>query len=142
MGNHPGWIDQVGQAAARAGTDMNDPDMTAGDFDTWVADQRVAAATPAEGSPAADGMATFLGRGCAGCHTVQGVSNGLIGPNLTHLASRTTFAGSIFERNDANLRKWLANPQAAKPGNAMVIPGGPLNPDEITKLIGYLNSLQ
>ncbi len=116
--------------------------MTPADFDTWVAGQRAAAIAPVEGSPAGEGMATFLARGCAGCHTIQGVSKGLVGPNLTHFADRTTFAGSIFERNDANLRKWLTNPQAAKPGNAMIIPGGPLTPDEITKLIGYLNSLQ
>jgi cytochrome c oxidase subunit 2 len=116
--------------------------MTPGDFDAWVAGQRAAAATPADGTVAADGMALFATKGCSGCHTVQGVSAGVVGPNLTHIASRTTFAGSIFDRNDANLRKWLTNPQAEKPGNAMKIPGAPLTPDEITKLIGYLDSLQ
>ncbi len=116
--------------------------MTPGDFDAWVAGQRRPGATPADGSPASEGQATFLGRGCAGCHTVEGLSNATIGPNLTHFASRTTFAGSMFDNNDANLRRWLADPQGVKPGNAMVIPGGPLNPDEITKLIGYLNSLE
>jgi cytochrome c oxidase subunit 2 len=116
--------------------------MTPGDFDAWVAGQRAAAATPADGTVAADGMALFATKGCSGCHTVQGVSAGVVGPNLTHIASRTTFAGSIFDRNDANLRKWLTNPQAEKPGNAMKIPGAPLTPDEITKLIGYLDSLR
>ncbi|MDQ6726904.1 MAG: cytochrome c oxidase subunit II [Actinomycetota bacterium] len=115
--------------------------MTPSDFDSWVAGQKAAATPPPEGTLAADGKAIFETRGCAGCHTVQGVSAGMIGPNLTHIASRTTFAGSIFERNDANLRKWLTNPQAEKPGNAMKIPGAPLTPDEITKLIGYLDSL-
>lgn len=116
--------------------------MAPADFDAWVRAQKAPPATPAETSLAGEGMATFLGRGCAGCHTVEGVSGGKIGPNLTHFASRTTFAGSIFENNDANLRKWLADPQGVKPGNAMVIPGGPLNPEEITKLIGYLDSLR
>jgi len=116
--------------------------MPPAEFDAWVAGQKAAAATPAEGTLAAEGLATFQGRGCAGCHTVQGVSNGVIGPNLTHFASRTSFAGSIFDRTDPNLRKWLSDPRGVKPGNAMVIPGGPLKPDEITKLIAYLNSLQ
>ena len=72
----------------------------------------------------------------------QGVSEGVIGPNLTHFASRTTFAGSIFDNNDQNLRTWLRDPQAAKPGNKMLIPGAPLTPDEITKLIAYLDTLR
>jgi len=116
--------------------------MTPGDFDAWVAGQKTAAPTPQDGTLPADGMALFATKGCSGCHTVQGVSAGVVGPNLTHLASRTTFAGSIFDRNDANLRKWLTNPQGEKPGNAMKIPGAPLTPDEITKLIGYLDTLR
>jgi cytochrome c oxidase subunit 2 len=116
--------------------------LTPADFDAWVAGQKVPAAAPASSTPAADGLALFSSRGCAGCHTVEGVSTGNVGPNLTHFASRTSFAGSMFERNDANLRKWLADPQEVKPGNAMKIPGAKLNPDEITKLIAYLDGLR
>ncbi|MGH9180123.1 MAG: c-type cytochrome, partial [Acidimicrobiales bacterium] len=80
--------------------------------------------------------------GCGGCHTVAGVSEGKIGPNLTHFDSRETFAGSIFTNTPENLRKWLADPLGVKPGNDMVIPGGPLNPDEVTKLIAYMETLK
>jgi len=64
-----------------------------------------------------------------------------VGPNLTHFATRTSFAGSIFDNNDANLHTWLGDPQAVKPGNKMIIPGAKLNPDEINKLVAYLDSL-
>ena len=116
--------------------------MTAQDFDAWVAGQRAASVKAAAGTPAEEGALAFAQKGCGTCHTVEGVSEGIIGPNLTHFATRTSFAGSIFANNDANLRKWLRDPQGEKPGNKMIIPGAPLTPDEITKLIAYLNTLR
>jgi cytochrome c oxidase subunit II len=115
--------------------------MTPADFDRWLADQRRPPPAPAEGSAAAEGLTVFNGRGCAGCHRIEGVSEGDIGPNLTHFASRGTFAGSIFENTPDDLRTWLRDPQGAKPGNLMQIPGAPLTSDEITKLIAYLETL-
>jgi len=116
--------------------------MTAQDFDAWVAGQRAASVKAAAGTPAEEGALAFAQKGCGTCHTVEGVSEGIIGPNLSHFATRTSFAGSIFANNDANLRKWLRDPQGEKPGNKMIIPGAPLTPDEITKLIAYLNTLR
>lgn len=116
--------------------------MLPADFDSWVASQRAGSVKAAAGTPAEAGSLVFNQKGCGSCHTVEGVSEGTIGPNLTHFASRTTFAGSIFDNNDQNLRTWLRDPQAAKPGNKMLIPGGPLTPDEVTKLIAYLNTLR
>ena len=115
--------------------------MSPVDFDAWVAGQKAGPVTPPAGTTAEAGMNIFETRGCAGCHTIEGVSAGKVGPNLTHFATRTSFAGSIFDNNDANLHKWLTDPQAVKPGNKMVIPGAKLNPDEITKLVAYLDSL-
>ncbi|MGH3851225.1 MAG: cytochrome c oxidase subunit II, partial [Pseudonocardiaceae bacterium] len=112
------------------------------DFDKWVEGQKQKAATPSAGTLAADGMATFSSRGCGSCHTIDGVSEGKIGPSLTHLASRDTFAGAMFENNAENLTTWLTDPQAAKPGNKMIIPGAPLGPEEIEKLIAYLETLK
>ena len=116
--------------------------MAPADFDAWAAGQKAPPLTPQSGSLADQGLALFSQRGCAGCHTVEGVSSGLVGPNLTHFATRTTFAGSIFDNNDTNLDKWLADPQGVKPGNDMKIPGAKLNPDEINKLVAYLDSLR
>jgi cytochrome c oxidase subunit 2 len=113
---------------------------TQADFDTWVARQKSAAVTPPAGSQAAEGLALFNGKGCAGCHTVEGVSQGKVGPNLTHLQSRSTFAGSIFALNEDNLRTWLEDPPAVKPGSVM--PDLGLTEEEITQLIAYLETLQ
>ncbi len=112
------------------------------DFDAWVAGQRAAAVTATAGTPAEEGLTVFNQRGCGSCHTVAGLSTGTIGPNLTHFATRTTFAGSMFDNNDANLRRWLSDPLGVKPGNKMLIPGGRLSADEVTKLIAYLNTLR
>ena len=116
--------------------------MLPADFDAWVAGQRAGAVAATPGTAGEAGSLLFAQKGCGGCHTVAGVSEGVLGPNLTHFATRTSFAGSIFDNNDANLRRWLRDPQGEKPGNKMIIPGAPLTPDEITKLIAYLNTLR
>lgn len=113
------------------------------DFEAWVADQKRGQEPPSPGGTGeiAEGAALFQSRGCAACHTVKGYTEGDIGPNMTHLFDRETFAGSIFELNSINLRRWLRDPQGQKPGNKMVLPV-PLNEDEITKLIAYLETLK
>ncbi len=116
--------------------------MLPADFDAWVASQRAPSVKSSAGTAGEAGALLFAQKGCGGCHTVEGVSEGTIGPNLSHFASRTTFAGSIFDNNDANLRRWLRDPLKEKPGNKMIIPGAPLTPDEITELIVYLNTLR
>ena len=110
------------------------------DFDAWVRGQRALAPEPAPGSPAVDGKALFTAKGCAGCHTVEGVSRGTLGPNLTHLQSRRTFAGAMFDLNTERLRAWLRNPPEEKPGAKM--PNLGLAPDDINKLIAYLETLR
>lgn len=110
------------------------------EFDTWVSLQKLAAATPTAGTPAADGMALFTSKGCAGCHTIQGVSQGMVGPNLTHLQSRTTFAGGMLDMSPGNLHTWLHDPPGVKPGSKM--PNLKLSDDEINKLVAYLETLQ
>jgi cytochrome c oxidase subunit 2 len=64
----------------------------------------------------------------------------MVGPNLTHFKSRSVFAGSIFENTDNNLRAWLANPPAEKPGSVM--PNLNLSASEIQNLIAYLDTLK
>ena len=117
------------------------------DFAAWVANQQ----GPAKAWSAADqfgdptayaGYQLFNGGGgCATCHMVTGTpAAGRVGPNLTHLQARNVFAGAIFALNDNNLRVWLRNPQAAKPGANMRI--RKLTEDEITRLIAYLDTLK
>jgi cytochrome c oxidase subunit 2 len=122
--------------------------QTARDFDAWVQQQLQPAAPPP-----ADVLA-IMSRGeqaaCSSCHTISGVEGfgGVIGPNLTHLAGRTTFAAGILDRTPQNLAEWLRDPQAVKPGNDMTIgPGGTpgrsgLSEEEIQALVAYLESLK
>ncbi len=122
--------------------------QTPQEFEQWVRDQQAAAATPEAGGPAADGAQIFVSR-CTACHTVNGLKdeNGkdVVGsnsaPNLTHLMSRGCFRGCTMPVNDANLERWLRNPQAVEAGSWMVL-NPALTPDQIDNLIAFLNTLR
>ena len=113
------------------------------DFDQWVEEQ-LAEAEPPSGA-AAEGAEIFANT-CTACHAVAGTDaapaddSALAGPNLTHFASRTTFAGAIFENNAENLRNWIDNPPAMKPGSTM--PDYGLSGEEIDAVVTYLQTLE
>ena len=107
-------------------------------FDDWVRANAAEAPRPT-GGEAAEGAAMFRQKGCASCHSVKGFAAGEVGPDLTHLKQRKVFAGAMFPMNDKNLRVWLRDPPAEKPGSTM--PNLNLSEDEITKLIAYLDTL-
>lgn len=110
------------------------------DFDDWISDQQ-AEASSARDALAVEGEKLFLEGACAGCHAIKGTdAQGNVGPNLTHFASRTMFAGSIFDNNAANLARWLKDPPGVKPGSKM--PNLQLRDDEIEALVAYLRSLK
>jgi cytochrome c oxidase subunit 2 len=113
--------------------------QTQQDFDAWVQTMRSPAVSPAT-DLARRGMQIVTTGVCAGCHTIDGTAaQGKIGPNLTHFATRSSMAGAIEDLNEANLRAWLTNTQAVKPGNLMVIP--PQTPADMDALVAYLLSL-
>ena len=57
---------------------------------------------------------------CASCHTIRGTSaQGRIGPDLTHLASRSTIAALTLPNTASFLQQWIKDPQHSKPGNKM-----------------------
>lgn len=91
--------------------------MEAAAFEAWLAHQRGAAAQPAA---AAAGRAVFFKAGCQGCHTVRGTeARGTIGPDLTHVAGRTSLGGAILPNDADGIRRWVRNNQHLKPGNRM-----------------------
>ncbi|NIM48535.1 MAG: cytochrome c oxidase subunit II [Gemmatimonadales bacterium] len=77
---------------------------------------------------------------CIACHAVQGVSLGVLGPNLTHVGSRATLASGILPNTTEGLTRWLRDPPSEKPGSLM--PKVDLTDDEIAALVAYLQSLQ
>jgi cytochrome c oxidase subunit 2 len=109
-------------------------------FAAWAAKQKEPAAAPPDGSPAAAGREVYRTGACVGCHTVRGVSAGLLGPDLTHFGSRRTIAGGILPNAAEHLARWLRNAPAVKPGSLM--PDQKLTDPEVAALVAYLQSLR
>jgi cytochrome c oxidase subunit II len=110
------------------------------EFDAWLRDQAAPAVEP-DGDSALRGRDTFSEAGCASCHTVRGTSaDGELGPDLTHVASRSTLAAVTLPNNRGNLGGWIADPQSIKPGALM--PPAPVTGPELLDLIAYLEGLR
>jgi cytochrome c oxidase subunit 2 len=62
------------------------------------------------------------------------------GPDLTHLASRSTLGSGVLRNDEGSLRAWLADPQRYKPGAFM--PSVPLSTTDLDALVAYLRSLR
>jgi cytochrome c oxidase subunit II len=134
--------------------------LSPADWEKWLANQKKPAATPVD-ELALKGEATFKSQ-CVRCHTITGLTDqdgkplvsqpetqlvSGAAPNLTHLMSRTTFAGGTFDlkkpdcTNDAaytatyptgtsdacldqaELERWLRDPPAMKPMYVKPVPG-------------------
>jgi cytochrome c oxidase subunit 2 len=109
------------------------------DFASWVRDRQTVAETPPSGA-VFQGQQLFLGSSCVYCHTIAGTNaTGAIGPDLTHVASRPTLGAGAVPNTPAELRAWISNAQALKPGNLM--PPIRLSDEELDDLVAYLESL-
>lgn len=115
-------------------------DTVAG-FDGWSKATLADAAKPTTDLAKA-GEQQFTASGCIGCHTVKGnpLAQGKVGPNLTHVGSRTTIASGVLPNNADGMHRWLSDPPAVKPGSKM--PNLGLNEDQVQKLTAYLESLK
>jgi cytochrome c oxidase subunit II len=114
--------------------------MPAPEFANWLKAQRAPAVSPTD-SLEREGLAVFMRSGCALCHAIRGTSaRAVSGPDLTHLASRSTIAAGTLPNTPGHLAGWIANPQGIKPGNLM--PAIPLRPRELQALLAYLSSLR
>ena len=111
-------------------------------FGRWATVQLAGPAAPAAGTLAERGKALFARSACLGCHTIQGVSPGIIGPNLTHVGARTTIASGLFPNDSAHLASWISDAPALKPGSLMTRMKPPLTDDDIAALVAYLASLK
>ncbi|CAN5650601.1 cytochrome c oxidase subunit II [soil metagenome] len=142
--------------------------LPADEFDEWLDNQLTDADEPTEAAAEA-GLETF-NQFCVSCHQIDGVNEveeaDLVAgaaPNLTHLMTRQTFAGSMFELmsddpectspvtpnaeqclNRPELEAWLRNPPAQKPAYAEGRRGMPnlgLSEEQIDDLVAYLTTL-
>lgn len=107
-------------------------------FERWVAAQT---ATPAEPTGlAAEGKAIFVRSACVGCHTIRGVSTGVLGPDLTTFGSRRTLAAGMLPNTLDTVTAWLKDPPAIKPGSKM--PALALTEAQARALATYLTGLK
>lgn len=115
--------------------------MAPDDFAGWLAEQRRPAREPRTDGERR-GREVFLSSGCLLCHAIRGTPAGGdgTGPDLTHVAGRTTLAAGLLPNTPGHLAGWITNPQQLKPGALM--PRVPLEPDALHALVAYLQSLR
>jgi cytochrome c oxidase subunit 2 len=110
------------------------------DFRDWLAEQKRKAVRPSD-PKIKEAQKTFNTLSCIACHTVRGtVALGIVGPDLTHLMSRQTLGAGVVENTPANLRAWVDNPQAIKPGCNM--PSMKLSDQQLDQVVAYLETLK
>ena len=110
-----------------------------GDWEKWVAAQKAPPVEPKD-ELAVKGKEIFSQSACMGCHTIAGVSAGILGPNLTHFGSRKTFGGGSMMNTPENLTKWVENPAHMKPG--VLMPNLGMRDEQSKALAAYLLSLK
>jgi cytochrome c oxidase subunit II len=148
--NHPNemWMDPtraglyLGQCAQFCGVEhtkmlirvyVDSPEQ----FAAWVSNQQ----KPAVDDPDVNaGRHLFETEACENCHTIAGTgARGTFGPDLTHLMSRATLASGAMPNTRVNLRAWIENPNAFKPG--VLMPAMQLSDQQVDELVAYLSTL-
>lgn len=109
-------------------------------FRQWLEAQAQSSVSPA--TPQAQrGQQVFLTHECVLCHTIRGTRAGSrVGPDLTHLASRSTIAAGMLPNTIGNLGGWILNAQQLKPGCRM--PPNQMTGSELQDLLAYLETLK
>ena len=96
---------------------------------------------------------------CIACHTIRGVPSmqAVVGPNLTHIGSRTTIAAGLYPNDPRHLARWIKNANAMKAGVIMPTFGlgeydpvtlkgpvklGGFTDQQIADIVAYLSSLK
>jgi cytochrome c oxidase subunit 2 len=108
------------------------------DFEAWVRAQQHPAN---QDDKEIAGRHVFEATACMNCHVVVGTNaTGRFGPDLTHLMSRRTIASGAAANTPENLRLWIQNPDAIKPGSLM--PAMQLSDSDLDLLLRYLETLR
>jgi cytochrome c oxidase subunit 2 len=109
-------------------------------FAAWM--RRMAAPRTAPASARArQGEQLFDRNACASCHQIRGTpAAGRIGPDLTHVGSRSTLAALTIPNTPPRLLEWIRDPQHVKPGNRMPALG--LTDAQYRAIAAYLEGLK
>jgi cytochrome c oxidase subunit II len=110
------------------------------DFERWLTAQRAPAPQP-QTPEQVRGLDVFERGPCAMCHAIQGTRAGArLGPDLTHVATRSTIAAGTLPNTRESLERWIADPQHIKPGSRM--PSTGLSNEDIQALLAYMEILK
>ena len=144
---------------AQASAPSVTPAQTSGQLPTYPADRLPVYAASYNPVPealtignvvgdAARGAQIYRTAPCIACHVIQGVSAGIVGPNLTHIGSRTSLGAGLFPNDARHLALWIKNSPAMKPGSKMpafgksaAVPAG-YDDQQLADLAAYLLSLK
>ncbi|MGB5809523.1 MAG: cytochrome c oxidase subunit II [Polyangiales bacterium] len=113
------------------------------EFEAWLEAQSKPAEPPSTAQARA-GLAVYTGETCNACHALSGLPDKSrpmqVGPDLTHLASRRLIGSGVLPNSEANLAKWMKNPQAIKEGCHM--PNFQFSTEDTAALAAFLHGLK
>jgi len=110
-------------------------------FERWVKTEQGGPAAPAPASPAESGKAVYSRSACLACHTIQGVSPGVMGPT-SRISQQHDDRRRHVPKDSAHLAQWIADAPALKPGSLMPRMQPPLSDADIAAIVAYLQSLK
>jgi cytochrome c oxidase subunit 2 len=112
--------------------------QTPADFRAWY-DHQLQSPAPTNNGQVVAGMENF-NTYCGSCHTVRGTdAAGSLGPDLSHLMTRTTIVAAELPNTPADLKHFISDPQGVKPGILMQKPE--LSANELADIEAYLKTL-
>jgi cytochrome c oxidase subunit II len=109
-------------------------------YNAWLDANRRMANMPAD-DMAMKGMLLFQSASCGSCHRISGtMAKADIGPDLSHIFSRTTMLSGMMPMNEENLHAWISDPQMVKPDSKM--PNFIFSKDSVDAVVHYLTQLK
>lgn len=103
------------------------------------------------------GQKIYQSTSCIGCHAISGTPFNMsnIGPNLTHVGSRTTIGAGLYPNDAEHMAMWIKNARVMKPGVVMptlgsneidpvtkqVVSSG-LSDQQVADIVAYLMALK
>lgn len=107
-------------------------------FAAWE-HQTLEAPPPPESEAAVRGAQLFGQMTCVRCHAIHG-EGGQAGPDLTHLAARSTLGAGVIQNTPEELKRWLKDPQDVKEGSHM--PNVQLSDAQLADFVAYFETLK
>ncbi|MDX1584414.1 MAG: cytochrome c oxidase subunit II [Thermoanaerobaculia bacterium] len=109
------------------------------EYEAWVGQQQRPSTADRSGST---GLRIFLEAGCGACHTIRGTdADGVVGPDLTHVGSRTSIGAGVLPNDEDGFMRWISDTDAIKPGVHMPA-FGVMEKSERLALAEFLDGLE